>query len=72
MFIIGGDRRRRGDGDRKIIFFWYLKRIGWLAAVGYFCGGVCVHASGIFTVELSNKAGEANEGNRDRHVLGPS
>ncbi|HEX6186691.1 MAG TPA: hypothetical protein VFZ40_01315 [Pyrinomonadaceae bacterium] len=36
MFIIGGDRRRRGDGARMINFFWYLKRIGWLAAVGYF------------------------------------
>ena len=38
MLIIGSAAGVAAMGMEKIEFFWYLKRIGWLAAAGYFAG----------------------------------
>ena len=38
MLIIGTAAGVAVMGIEKINFFWYLKRIGWLAALGYFAG----------------------------------
>jgi Na+/H+ antiporter NhaD/arsenite permease-like protein len=38
MLIIGSAAGVAAMGMEKIPFFWYLKRIGWLAAAGYFAG----------------------------------
>jgi Na+/H+ antiporter NhaD/arsenite permease-like protein len=38
MLIIGSAAGVAAMGMEKIDFFWYLKRIGWLAAAGYFAG----------------------------------
>ena len=38
MLIIGTAAGVAVMGIEKIDFFWYLKRIGWLAALGYFAG----------------------------------
>jgi Na+/H+ antiporter NhaD/arsenite permease-like protein len=38
MLIIGTAAGVAVMGIEKISFFWYLKRIGWLAALGYFAG----------------------------------
>ena len=38
MLIIGSAAGVAVMGIEKISFFWYLKRIGWLAALGYFAG----------------------------------
>lgn len=38
MLIIGSAAGVAVMGMEKINFFWYLKRIGWLAALGYFAG----------------------------------
>ena len=38
MLIIGSAAGVAAMGMEKIAFFWYLKRIGWLAAAGYFTG----------------------------------
>jgi Na+/H+ antiporter NhaD/arsenite permease-like protein len=38
MLIIGSAAGVAAMGMEKIEFFWYLKRIGWLAAAGYFVG----------------------------------
>ncbi len=38
MLIIGSAAGVAAMGMEKIAFFWYLKRIGWLAAAGYFAG----------------------------------
>jgi Na+/H+ antiporter NhaD/arsenite permease-like protein len=40
MLIIGSAAGVAAMGMEKIEFFWYLKRIGWLAAAGYFAGCV--------------------------------
>ena len=39
LLIIGSAVGVAIMGIEKISFFWYLKRIGWLAALGYFAGG---------------------------------
>ena len=38
MLIIGSAAGVAAMGMEKIEFFWYLKRIGWLASAGYFAG----------------------------------
>jgi Na+/H+ antiporter NhaD/arsenite permease-like protein len=38
MLIIGSAAGVAAMGMEKIPFFWYLKRVGWLAAAGYFSG----------------------------------
>ncbi|MDZ7880558.1 MAG: sodium:proton antiporter NhaD [Saprospiraceae bacterium] len=38
MLIIGSAAGVTAMGMEKIEFFWYLKRVGWLAAMGYFAG----------------------------------
>jgi Na+/H+ antiporter NhaD/arsenite permease-like protein len=38
LLIIGSAAGVAAMGIEKIEFFWYLKRIGWLALVGYFAG----------------------------------
>jgi Na+/H+ antiporter NhaD/arsenite permease-like protein len=38
MLIIGTAAGVAVMGIEKIDLFWYLKRIGWLAALGYFAG----------------------------------
>jgi Na+/H+ antiporter NhaD/arsenite permease-like protein len=38
LLIIGSAAGVAIMGIEKISFFWYLKRIGWLAALGYFAG----------------------------------
>lgn len=38
IFIIGSAAGVAVMGMEKINFFWYLKKIGWLAALGYFSG----------------------------------
>jgi Na+/H+ antiporter NhaD/arsenite permease-like protein len=38
MLIIGTAAGVAVMGIEKIDFFWYLKTIGWLAALGYFAG----------------------------------
>ena len=38
MLIIGSAAGVAAMGMEKIEFFWYLKRIGWLAAAGYLAG----------------------------------
>ncbi len=40
ILIIGSAAGVVAMGLEKINFFWYLKRIGWLALVGYFSGAV--------------------------------
>ncbi len=40
MLIIGSAAGVAAMGMERIEFFWYLKRIGWLAAAGYFAGCV--------------------------------
>ncbi|ETN96595.1 Na+/H+ antiporter NhaD [Zhouia amylolytica] len=40
MLIIGSAAGVVAMGMEKINFFWYLKKIGWLAAVGFLSGGV--------------------------------
>ena len=36
--IIGSAAGVAAMGIEKIDFFWYLKRISWLAVIGYFAG----------------------------------
>ncbi|HEX3228311.1 MAG TPA: SLC13 family permease, partial [Pyrinomonadaceae bacterium] len=38
LLIIGSAAGVAIMGIEKVSFFWYLKRIGWLAALGYFAG----------------------------------
>ena len=38
ILIIGSAAGVAAMGIEKINFFWYLKKIGWLAALGYFAG----------------------------------
>jgi Na+/H+ antiporter NhaD/arsenite permease-like protein len=38
VLIIGSAAGIAAMGIEKINFFWYLKRIGWLALLGYFAG----------------------------------
>ncbi len=38
IFIIGSAAGVAAMGLEKIDFFWYLKKISWLAAIGYFAG----------------------------------
>ena len=38
MLIIGSAAGVVAMGMEKISFFWYLKKIGWLAAIGYLTG----------------------------------
>jgi Na+/H+ antiporter NhaD/arsenite permease-like protein len=49
ILIIGSAAGVAAMGMEKIQFFWYLKRIGWLALVGYFAGALAFIAqSAIF------------------------
>ncbi len=38
ILIIGSAAGVAAMGMEKIEFFWYLKKIGWLALIGYFSG----------------------------------
>ena len=40
ILIIGSAAGVAAMGIEKINFFWYLKKIGWLALLGYFAGGI--------------------------------
>jgi Na+/H+ antiporter NhaD/arsenite permease-like protein len=40
MLIIGSAAGVAVMGMEKIDFFWYLKKIGWIAALGYFAGAL--------------------------------
>ena len=40
ILVIGSAAGVAAMGIEKINFFWYLKRIGWLALVGYFAGAI--------------------------------
>lgn len=44
MLIIGSAAGVAAMGMEKIDFFWYLKKIGWLAAIGYFAGALAYMA----------------------------
>ena len=49
ILIIGTAAGVAVMGVERIEFFWYLKRIGWLAAIGYFAGaGVYILQSHVF------------------------
>ncbi|MEO0573288.1 MAG: sodium:proton antiporter NhaD [Bacteroidota bacterium] len=41
MLIIGSAAGVVAMGMEKIDFFWYLKKIAWLAFVGFIAGGIC-------------------------------
>ena len=40
ILIIGSAAGVAAMGLEKINFIWYLKRIGWLALIGYFAGAI--------------------------------
>jgi Na+/H+ antiporter NhaD/arsenite permease-like protein len=40
MLIIGSAAGVVAMGMEKIDFFWYLKKISWLAAIGFFAGSL--------------------------------
>jgi Na+/H+ antiporter NhaD/arsenite permease-like protein len=40
MLIIGSAAGVVAMGMEKISFFWYLKKISWLALIGYLAGAV--------------------------------
>lgn len=48
ILIIGSAAGVAAMGMEKIQFFWYLKRIGWLALVGYFAGALVFIAQSTF------------------------
>ncbi|WP_067034478.1 sodium:proton antiporter NhaD [Allomuricauda sp. CP2A] len=41
MLIIGSAAGVVAMGMEKIDFFWYLKKIGWLALIGFLAGAIC-------------------------------
>ena len=41
ILIIGSAAGVAAMGMERIDFIWYLKKIGWLAAIGYFAGALC-------------------------------
>lgn len=44
ILIIGSAAGVAAMGMEKIDFMWYLKKIAWLAAIGYFAGALCYMA----------------------------
>jgi NhaD family Na+/H+ antiporter len=48
ILIIGSAAGVAAMGIEKINFIWYLKKISWLAALGYFSGAVCYIAQEYF------------------------
>lgn len=48
ILIIGSAAGVAAMGMEKIDFIWYLKKIGWLAAIGYFAGALCYIAQEYF------------------------
>ncbi len=49
ILIIGSAAGVAAMGMERIEFFWYMKRIGWLAAIGYFGGAIAfMFQNGVF------------------------
>jgi Na+/H+ antiporter NhaD/arsenite permease-like protein len=48
ILIIGSAAGVAAMGMEKIDFMWYLKKIAWLAAIGYFAGTLCFMAQEYF------------------------
>lgn len=48
ILIIGSAAGVAAMGMEKIDFIWYLKKIAWLAAIGYFAGALCYIAQEYF------------------------
>ena len=50
ILIIGSAAGVAAMGLEKIDFFWYVKRISWLALIGYLAGAVAYHSIQLTTL----------------------
>ncbi|MDY4811313.1 MAG: sodium:proton antiporter, partial [Muribaculaceae bacterium] len=48
LLIIGSAAGVVAMGIEKIQFMWYVKRITWMALLGYLAGMVCIYLESLF------------------------